>query len=211
MRLILLGPPGCGKGTQSKLLSRRKGLEHIGTGDLLRAARDAHTRVGERARPFLESGQLAPDDLVNDVIAERFSQPDRPQRFVMDGYPRTLAQAQVFDDLLARQGLPLTAVALLLVEDNEIIHRIAGRWNCPKCKATYHAESHPPKVAGICDECATPLMQRKDDKPETVKARLAIYHSDTAPLIPYYRQRGCWWKCPPRERSSRYTIPLSRR
>lgn len=192
MRLILLGPPGCGKGTQSQLLCLREHLEHIGTGDLIRAAMRDHTPVGERARPFVESGGLAPNDLVNDIIAERFERPDRPERFVMDGYPRTLAQAQAFDRVLQKFKLPLTAVLLLQVEDEEIISRLSGRWSCPKpgCKATYHTVNNPPKVAGVCDKCGSELIQRNDDKPETKRERLVVYHRDTEELIPYYRDKG---------------------
>jgi adenylate kinase len=192
MRLILLGPPGSGKGTQAALLCRRNNLEHIGTGDLLRAAIKAQTPVGERARPFVTTGQLVPDDLVNDLIAERFRRPDRPGRFVMDGYPRTLAQAAAFDSVLKEQKLNLTGVVLLTVEDKEIIERLSGRWSCPAqgCKATYHIKSNPAKVRGICDNCGTALVQRDDDKAETVQARLVVYHRDTAELIPYYRAQG---------------------
>jgi adenylate kinase len=192
MRLILLGPPGSGKGTQSKLLSRRTGVEHIGTGDLVRAAVSARTPVGLRAQPFVDAGKLAPDDLMNDMVAERFRQPDRPTHFVMDGYPRTLTQAKAFDTVLQEQRLNLTAVALLTVGDEEIIRRVSGRWSCPAqgCKATYHTESNPPKVAGICDDCGTPLVQRNDDKEETVRVRLVVYHRNNAELLPYYRAQG---------------------
>jgi adenylate kinase len=192
MRLILLGPPGSGKGTQAKLLCRRLGLEHIGTGDIIRAAMSNHTPVGERARPFVESGNLVPDDLVNDLIAEHFHQRERHDRFVMDGYPRTLTQAQAFDRLLAELKLDLKAVVLLDVGDSEIIHRVSGRWSCPAkgCKATYHTESNPPREYGICDDCGHVLVQRSDDQEGTVRARLVVYHRDTAELIPYYRARG---------------------
>jgi adenylate kinase len=192
MRLILLGPPGCGKGTQANLLHQRLGLEHIGTGDLLREAIRLNTPVGQRARSFVESGQLAPDEVVNDLIAERFRRPDRPSRFVMDGYPRTVAQARTFDRVLTDQGLDLTNVVLLEVADEEIIRRLGGRWSCPKpgCKATYHTESNPPKVPGICDRDGTTLVQRADDKPETVRARLVVYHKNTEELIPHYQAMG---------------------
>lgn len=192
MRLILLGPPGCGKGTQAKLLSRRIDVEHIGTGDLLRLGIRQNTPAGARAKPFVEAGQLVPDVLVNDLIAERFARDDRPQRFVMDGYPRTLAQAASFDKVLTSYDLPLSAVVLLAVRDEEIVHRVGGRWSCPKsgCKATYQTESNPPRVPGICDDCGTPLVQRADDKPETVRNRLVVYHKDTVELIPYYRAQG---------------------
>lgn len=173
-------------------------LEHIGTGDIIRAAMANHTPVGERARPYVEAGGLVPDDLVNDLIAEHFRDGGTHDRFVMDGYPRTLAQAKAFDQLLAELHLPLTAVILLEVSDDEIIHRVSGRWSCPKkgCKATYHTESNPPKSPGICDDCGTALVQRSDDRPETVRERLVVYHRDTAELIPYYRQRDLLQKLP---------------
>jgi adenylate kinase len=192
MRLILLGPPGCGKGTQAKLLSKRHRLEHIGTGDLLRAAIKANTPLGARARPFVEAGQLVPDDLVNDLVAERFRRDDRPARFVLDGYPRTLAQAASFDQALRQAFLDLHAVILLRVPDQEIVRRLSGRWSCPKpsCKATYHTEHNPPRVAGVCSDCGTALVQRADDRPDTVKARLVVYHRDTVELIPHYRAQG---------------------
>jgi adenylate kinase len=200
MRLILLGPPGSGKGTQSALLCKRLNLEHIGTGDLLRTAMRQHTPVGEQARPFIEAGQLVPNHVVNDLIAERFARPDRPERFVLDGYPRTLAQAGALDVVLAKYGLPLTAVLLLVVDDSEIIGRLGGRWSCPApgCKATYHATINPPRLAGLCDNCGTPLVQRDDDKEETVKARLVVYHRDTAELIPYYNAKGLLREAPGR-------------
>jgi adenylate kinase len=192
MRLILLGPPGSGKGTQAKLLSQRNRLEHIGTGDLLRAAIRQHTPLGTRARPFVESGRLVPDELVNDLVAERFARADRPNRFVMDGYPRTQAQAVYFDQLLHSCGLDLDLVLLLDLSDAEIVGRLSGRWSCPKagCLATYHTRSNPPRRPGICDNCGTTLVQREDDKEETVRARLKVYHHDTVELIPYYRARG---------------------
>jgi adenylate kinase len=192
MRLILLGPPGSGKGTQAALLCRRLNLEHIGTGDIIRAAIANNTPVGARFKPYVDSGGLVPDDLVNDLIAEYFNRPGKHDRFVMDGYPRTLAQAHAFDRLLATKTLPLTAVLLLDVADDEIIHRVGERWSCPKkgCKATYHTMHNPPRVPGICDVCGTPLEQRNDDKAETVRNRLVVYHRDTAELIPYYRHQG---------------------
>lgn len=192
MRLILLGPPGCGKGTQSHLLCQRLRLEHIGTGDMIRAAINAHTPWGEQARPIVEAGGLLPDSTVNGLVGELFDRPARPPRFVMDGYPRTLVQAEFFDALLTRHHLPLTAVVLIKVQDDEIIGRVGGRWSCPMtgCRATYHTSINPPRVAGVCDRCGTALIQRNDDRPETVRRRLVVYHNDTAGLIPYYRQRG---------------------
>jgi adenylate kinase len=198
MRLILLGPPGCGKGTQAALLCRRNRLEHIGTGDLLRQAIREHTVCGERARPFVEAGRLVPDDLVNDLIAERFQREDRPDRFVMDGYPRTLAQAASFDLVLRQQFLDLSAVVLLTVSDAEIVRRLSGRWSCPQqgCKATYHTVSNPPRVERLCDNCGTVLVQRDDDQEDTVRRRLVVYHKNTEELIPHYRAQGLLREAP---------------
>jgi adenylate kinase len=192
MRLILLGPPGSGKGTQAALLCQRNRLEHIGTGDILRQAIAAHSPCGERARPFVESGKLVPDDLVNDIVAERFARDDRPERFVLDGYPRTLAQAAAFDLVLRQRFLDLTAVVHLTVSDEAIVARLAGRWSCPKpgCKATYHTASNPPRVPGVCDNCGSKLVQREDDREETVRRRLVVYHKNTEQLVPYYRQQS---------------------
>ncbi|HVS37864.1 MAG TPA: adenylate kinase [Gemmataceae bacterium] len=192
MRLILLGPPGSGKGTQAALLCRRNGLEHIGTGDILRQAIANHTPTGEQARPFVETGKLVPDGLVNDIVAERFQRDDRPDKFVMDGYPRTEAQAASFDQVLRQQFLDLTAVVLLCVSDEAIVGRLAGRWSCPKagCKATYHTQTNPPRVAGVCDDCGAQLVQRDDDRPETVRRRLVVYHKNTEKLIPHYAKQG---------------------
>jgi len=182
------------------LLCQRLGLRHIGTGDLIRAGIQAHTPVGEQIRHFVDSGNLVPDEVVNDLVAEHFRGDDRPGRFVMDGYPRTVAQARAFDAVLDRYGLPLTGVLLLVVEDAEIISRLGGRWSCPKtgCKATYHTVILPPKVVGVCDDCGTALVQRSDDKEATVKSRLVVYHRDTAALIPYYQSRGLLREVPAR-------------
>ncbi len=192
MRLILLGPPGSGKGTQAKLLRERLGLEHIGTGDILRDAIRHLTPLGQRAKPFVEEGRLVPDELVNELVAERFAAPPRPERFVMDGYPRTLAQAVVFDDVLRRQSLGLSAVVLLRVDDGEIVRRLAGRWSCPYpgCKRTYHTTHNPPKRAGFCDADNTALVQRDDDTEKTIRRRLQVYHGNTQQLIPHYRAQG---------------------
>jgi adenylate kinase len=190
MRLILVGPPGSGKGTQAKLLSSRLGLTHISTGDILREAARQNTPLGQVALPYMRSGQLVPDDLVNEIVAEYFRSEKRPERFVMDGYPRTLAQAASFDQVLRQQFLDLTAVLLFVVDDQEIIARMTGRRNCPQCKATYHLVYNPPRSPGVCDVCGTKLIQRIDDQEETVRERLSIYHASTADLIPYYRAQG---------------------
>jgi adenylate kinase len=191
MRLILLGPPGSGKGTQATLLCEPLGLAHIGTGDILRDEARRGTALGQRVDPYLKGGGLAPDELVNEVVAERFRR-DRPERFVMDGYPRTVAQAAAFDQVLRQEFLDLTAVALLLVDDAEIVRRLAGRWSCPHpgCQRTYHTTHNPAKRPGYCDADNTVLIQREDDKEETIRRRLQVYHGNIAELIPHYRAQG---------------------
>jgi adenylate kinase len=190
MRLILIGPPGSGKGTQAKLLSQRHGLAQIGTGDILREAVRLNTPLGLKAGPFIRSGKLVPDDLVNEVVAERFRRDDRPEAFVMDGYPRTLAQAASFDQVLRQQFLQLNAVLLFTVNDEEIVRRMTGRWSCPQCKTTYHMVNNPPKKTGICDSCGSQLIQREDDREETVRERLKLYHQNTNGLVAYYQKEG---------------------
>jgi len=192
MRLILIGPPGSGKGTQAKLLSDRLHLAHIATGDILREAIRLRTSAGRKAKPFVRKGKLVPDDLVNQLVANRFRREDRPERFVMDGYPRTLAQAASFDQVLRQQFLNLTAVIVLRVNDEEIIRRLSGRWICPKadCQATYHVTANPPRVPGVCDRCGSKLIQRDDDKEETIRHRLEVYRTNTLELIPHYQRQG---------------------
>jgi adenylate kinase len=190
MRLILVGPPGSGKGTQSQLLSTRQHLAHIATGDILRQAVRDGTPLGRQAQPYMTNGQYVPDDLVNEIVAERFRRDDRPEHFVMDGYPRTLAQAASFDQALRQQFLMLDAVVHLQVPDHEIVRRLSGRRFCPQCGATYHVHYRPPKQAGVCDVCGTALLQRDDDREETVRRRLEVYHRGTEELLPHYRAQG---------------------
>jgi adenylate kinase len=192
MRLIFIGPPGSGKGTQTKLMSTRLGLSHIGTGDLLREAVQQDSAAGRKAKSYMTAGQLVPDDVVNAIVAEVFARRERSDNFVMDGYPRTLHQARAFDDVLRRFGFPLDGVVLLVVPDQEIIRRLSGRWNCPNpdCSATYHAAFKPPRAAGICDDCQSALMQREDDREETVRMRLQVYHDRNAELLDFYRKAG---------------------
>ncbi len=190
MRLILLGPPGSGKGTQAKLLGERLHLTQIGTGDILRDAVKRGTPAGKLAEPYVVSGKLVPDSLVNDLVNDRFRSDDRVENFLLDGYPRTLAQAASFDQVLRQQFLDLDAVILLLVSDEEIVYRLSGRTVCPRCKASYHVENKPPRVAGKCDECGETLVLRQDDHEETVRERLRVYHNNTAQLIPHYRSQG---------------------
>jgi adenylate kinase len=190
MRLILIGPPGSGKGTQAKLLCERLGLVHIATGDILREARSLGTPAGLKAKPYMDSGRLVPDDLVNELVADLFRRDNRPDKFVLDGYPRTVAQAASLDAVLRQQFLNIDAVILLLVDEDEIVRRASGRWICPRCQTPYHTTSKPPRVAGLCDLDGEPLVQRPDDREETVRKRLQVYHEQTEGLVPYYRQEG---------------------
>jgi adenylate kinase len=190
MRLILLGPPGSGKGTQAKRLGERLGLTHISTGDIFREAKRGNTPTGKLVAPYLDSGRLVPDDLTNEVIAELFRGEKRPDCFVMDGYPRTLAQAHAFDVVLHQQCLDVTSAVLISVEDEQIVERLGGRWACPNCKRTYHLKYAPPAKPGICDDDGTTLIQREDDREETVRKRLGDYHHYVDQLVEYYRAKG---------------------
>src|SRR5947209_6537206 len=174
MRLVLVGPPGSGKGTQGKRLVERLGLTYIGTGDILRDAIRRDTPVGRLVKPLLDRGLLAPDAVVNEAVAELFRGTGRPGRFVADGYPRTLAQAVAFDALLAREALGLDAVIDLAIPDDEVVRRIGGRRCCPKpgCGACYHVDASPPRVPGVCDTCGSALVVREDDREDTIRRRL---------------------------------------
>ncbi len=190
MRLILLGLPGSGKGTQAKLLCAHLDMAHISTGDILREAVRAGTPLGRQAKPYMEQGKYVPDTLVNDMVAERFLRDDRPERFLMDGYPRTLAQAASFDQALRQAYLGLDAVVLLEVPDEEIVRRASGRRVCPKDGAVYHLLYQPPKAPGLCDRCGTALEQRADDREDTVRERLRVFHETMPAVIDFYRQQG---------------------
>jgi adenylate kinase len=200
MRLIFTGPPGSGKGTQAKLLCERLSLPHFSTGDMLREAVGRDTPEGRRAKEFMSKGQLVPDDLVNDIIRNRLNAADKPVKFVIDGYPRTYAQALAFDVVLKDANLPLSAVVFLNVGDDEIVRRLSGRWTCPNstCQATYHAVSKPPRVAGICDRCQSVLFQRDDDKPETIRKRLEVFHTLHDDILRHYQKQGLLIEVPGR-------------
>lgn len=188
MRLILLGPPASGKGTQSERLCQRLGLLHLSTGDILRDAIRQGTVLGRTAQPYMDAGQYVPDPLINGVIEERFSGPHCPFRFLIDGYPRTLPQAESFDTILKHAGMQLDAVLLLNVNDQEVIERICGRRICGKCGHSHHLRYLPPKKSGICDVCGGNLEQRKDDSESVIRKRLETFRASTIPVINYYRQ-----------------------
>jgi adenylate kinase len=192
MRLIFIGPPGSGKGTQAKLFSQRQGLSHVSTGDILREAVEKDTPEGRRAKEYMTTGRLVPDEIVNDIVNARFRGPHKPTNFVLDGYPRTLPQALTLDAVLKDEGLGLDAVVLFDVADDEIVHRLGNRWTCPNsaCKAVYHTVFKPPKVAGKCDLCGTELHQREDDKPATIRNRLQVYHDTHDELLDHYKKQG---------------------
>ena len=191
MKLVLLGPPGAGKGTQAERIKARYGIPHLSTGDMLREAVAADTAVGRRARAIMDAGRLVPDDVMNRLVAERIVQPDCAPGFILDGFPRTLAQAEALDALLDGRGERLDRVLELAVDDDALVERISGRFACAECGAGYHDRFKQPKVAGVCDVCGSrEFIRREDDKAETVRARLEAYHAQTAPLLPYYRDRG---------------------
>jgi adenylate kinase len=192
MRLLLVGPPGSGKGTQANLLAQQLNLAHLATGNLLREAVHRKTPAGLKAEPYLASGRLVPDELVNQMVAERFHQPDRPRRFVMDGYPRTRSQAVFFDESLRPLGLDLQGVIELTVDDESLVERLSNRRLCsnPNCQTPFHLISRPPKVDNVCDVCGSPLIQRVDDNEATVRHRLAVYHQTSEDLLQHYRQQG---------------------
>jgi len=191
MRLVLVGPPGSGKGTQADRLVRDLKLTYIGTGEILRDAIRRQTPVGLQAEPWIRRGELVPDVLVNDLVAELF-QHNRPDCFVLDGYPRTSSQAASFDALLKQQYLTLDAVINLTIADDEVVRRISSRWCCVNkaCAACYNLALRPPKKIGICDRCGSALAQRDDDKEETVRRRLVGFHAVTNDLITHYRRQG---------------------
>ncbi len=191
MRLILLGPPGAGKGTQAQRLVDRYGIAQLSTGDMLRAAVAAGTEVGLRAKAVMEAGDLVSDDIVVGIIADRVEQDDCQNGFILDGFPRTLAQAEALEQMLAEKSLQLNAVIEMQVDDAALIGRITGRYTCAACGAGYHDRNLQPKVAGICDKCGgADFNRRADDNAETVALRLNAYHEQTAPLLPFYQKKG---------------------
>ncbi|MGH7391617.1 MAG: adenylate kinase [Candidatus Rokuibacteriota bacterium] len=187
IRLVFLGPPGAGKGTQARELARARGVPQVATGDMLREAVGAGTRLGTTARSYMDRGALVPDDVIVGLIAERLGQPDAGGGFVLDGFPRTIPQAEALERLLKDLGQSLDRVVYFDVPEAELLRRLTGRRSCPVCQSTYHVVSAPPKREGICDKCGATLVQRADDREDTVRRRLEVYARQTAPLLDYYR------------------------
>lgn len=186
MKLILLGAPGAGKGTQAEILSHKLGIPTISTGNILRAAIKNGTPVGLKAKSYVESGALVPDDVIIGIVAERLAEPDCKGGYILDGMPRTIPQAEA----LETAGVAIDCALSIEIADEVIVERMSGRRTCTNCGATYHVVSAPPKTEGVCDNCGSALTIRKDDAPETVKSRLEVYHRETEPLKAFYEARG---------------------
>ena len=190
MRLILVGPPGAGKGTQAQFLAAHYSIPHISTGDIFRANLKAGTDLGNQAKAFMDRGELVPDSVTNDMVKDRLTHDDVANGFLLDGYPRNVAQAEVLRAILAEKVTPLHAALELSVDHEEIVTRLSGRRSCSECQKPYHVVNEKPAVDGICDSCGGKLIQREDDKAEVIKRRLEVYAEQTEPIISFYRNEG---------------------
>ncbi len=190
MKIIMLGAPGAGKGTQAKKIAEKYGIPHVSTGDIFRANIKGGTELGKKAKSYMDQGQLVPDDVTIGMLLDRISQADCENGYVLDGFPRTIPQAKSLTDALNARGEKMDYAVDVDVPDEAIVTRMGGRRACVKCGATYHVAFNPPKAEGVCDACGDTLVLRDDDKPETVKNRLLVYHDQTQPLIDYYKKEG---------------------
>lgn len=190
MRLVLVGPPGAGKGTQAEFISANFSVPKISTGDLFRAHVGASTPLGLQVKQFMNSGQLVPDEVTIKMVAERLDESDTGDGFLLDGFPRNVEQAKVLDETLAERDSGLTVVLELIVDSDEVIRRLSGRRTCHQCGKIWHVEFDPTTKAGVCDRCGGGLFQREDDKPETIRHRLKVYDEQTAPLVDFYAKQG---------------------
>lgn len=190
MRVIMLGPPGAGKGTQASRIAERYGIPHISTGDMFRANLKAGTPLGQEARQYMDAGQLVPDDLVVRMVDDRLSWDDAQDGWDLDGFPRTIGQAEALDELLEERGTPIDVVLRFSVDDDEVVERLSGRRVCRDCGEIYHVHANPPAEEGVCDACGGELYQRDDDQEEVIRNRLASYVEDTEPLEQFYAERG---------------------
>ncbi|MCR4842623.1 MAG: adenylate kinase [Eubacterium sp.] len=190
MKIIMLGAPGAGKGTQAKKIAEKFGIPHISTGDIFRANIKEGTELGKKAKAFMDKGELVPDELTCDLVMDRISSDDCKNGFILDGFPRTIPQAEALSKALSAKGEKMDYAVDIEVNDEAIVERMGGRRACAVCGATFHLVNIPPKVEGHCDSCGGPLILRDDDKPETVRKRLEVYHDQTQPLIAYYEKEG---------------------
>jgi len=190
MRIVLLGPPGAGKGTQAKVLAQELGVAHISTGDILRQNVKDATALGKEAKDFMDRGLLVPDGLMSKMLQDRFAQDDIKKGFILDGYPRNIAQAKTLEEIFKPKGIDIDIVVYLDSSDSVIIQRLSGRLVCSKCSANYHVTNMPPSKQGFCDKCGAALYQRTDDKVETIKKRLDVYKNEVADLIKYYSEQN---------------------
>ncbi len=192
MKIVILGAPGAGKGTQAKMIAKKYGIPHISSGDIFRENRKNGTELGKKAEQYMNEGLLVPDDLTVDMIMDRLKNEDCAGGYILDGFPRTIPQAEKLDEALGKIGEQLDFALDIDVPDSHIVKRMSGRRVCPNCGATYHIENNPSKTGDLCEVCGEPLVLREDDKPETVQKRLDVYHKETQPLIYYYRGQHIW-------------------
>jgi adenylate kinase len=190
MRLVLVGPPGAGKGTQAQFISAHLGVPKISTGDIFRANVSQGTDLGQQARKYMDAGDLVPDEITIGMVRERLGDDDAQRGFLLDGFPRNVPQARTFDEILEEIETPLHVVLELVVDDDEVVRRLSGRRTCRNCGQIWHVDFDPPSVEGVCDSCGGELFQRDDDKAETVRHRLEVYYEQTSPLVGYYAEKG---------------------